>query len=90
MPTATKRRCKRPNDLISASEVASFSYCTEQWRLQHGLGLPVQNQRIIDAGNRHHRRKEAAERLASGLGGAGLMLAAFGLMALLWLILGKG
>ena len=27
------------HDLVTASEIAAFVYCREQWRLEHGLGL---------------------------------------------------
>ncbi len=30
---------KRPDDLITATEIACWVYCPEQWRLQYGLGL---------------------------------------------------
>ena len=29
-----KRR--KPNDLVTAQEIACFAYCPEQWRLQYG------------------------------------------------------
>jgi hypothetical protein len=32
-----KGRSRQTDDLITASEVASFAYCPEQWRLQYGL-----------------------------------------------------
>ena len=89
MAHATKQR-RNASGLISASEIACWAYCPEQWRLQYGLGLPTKNQKSMDAGTRHHRGKEAAERWAGRLAGAGLLLVAFGLMALLWMIWGKG
>ena len=89
MPDRTNRR-RKPADLISASEIACFAYCPEQWRLQYGLGLKPHNQKSLAAGTRHHRGKEEAERWAGRLAGAGLLLVAFGLLAALWLIWGKG
>jgi hypothetical protein len=36
--------------LVTASEIAAFVYCAEQWRLASGLGLPPANQAVMDAG----------------------------------------
>ena len=38
---------QRPDDPITATEVASWAYCPEAWRLEYGLGL--------EAGNRESR-----------------------------------
>jgi hypothetical protein len=42
-------------ELVTATEIAAWVYCPEQWRLQHGLGLPSQNQQALYAGSRHHK-----------------------------------
>lgn len=55
---------KSPDDLITASEVAAFAYCAEQWRLEHGLALPAGNDAARQAGKRHHGWKATAERRA--------------------------
>ncbi len=60
-------------DLISAEEMACFAYCPEQWRLQHGLGLPPANRAALAAGTRHHERKAVAERIAGGSIGLGVL-----------------
>ncbi|AGA31708.1 hypothetical protein [Singulisphaera acidiphila] len=81
-----KNRRQRPKDLISASEMACYDYCAEQWRLEYGLGLEPANGKSLAAGDRHHARKAVAERVAGGsirLGRALVLLAALGL--LLWL-----
>ena len=83
MPDSNKPRCKS-SVLISASEIACYAYCPEQWRLEYGLKLPAENQKIRDAGTRHHRRKETAERLAGGMLRFGRLLAVIGLGVLLW------
>ena len=79
---------QRSHELISASEIACFAYCPEQWRLQYGLRLPPANQAALKAGVRHHRRKGLAERLAGGLIASGRLVAVIGLLALLWLLWG--
>jgi len=80
-----KRR--KPNDLVTAQEIACFAYYPEQWRLQYGLGLPPESQAALDAGNRHHARKAVAERIAGGLVtlGRALMLLAL-VVLLLWVL----
>ena len=76
------------DELISASEIACFAYCPEQWRLQYGLRLTPANQAALKAGTRHHRRKALAERLAGHLIAIGRLVAVIGLLALLWLLWG--
>ena len=48
------------SDLITASEIASYAFCPEAWRLEHGLGLPAENQAALAAGT-STMRKAAAE-----------------------------
>jgi hypothetical protein len=57
---------KQRQGVITASEIACFAYCPEQWRLQYGLGLETENREALAAGDRHHARKAAAERVAGG------------------------
>jgi hypothetical protein len=73
-------------ELITATEIACFAYCPEQWRLQYGLELLPANKAALDAGTRHHARKAVAERLAGGLVvlGRALMVVA-ALVLLLWM-----
>jgi hypothetical protein len=52
--------------LIIATGIACSAYCPEQWRLQYGLELESGNRAALDAGDRHHARKAAAERIAGG------------------------
>ena len=49
-------------EMVTATEIASFVCCREQWRLAHGLDLPSSNQPAMDAGRRHHGRNAAVER----------------------------
>ena len=70
---------------MSASEIGSFVYCNEQWRLEHGLGLEPGNRAAMDAGDRHHARKAVAERIAGGSIGIGRVLAVLAVLALLLL-----
>ncbi len=76
------------SDLVSATEIAAFVYCPEQFRLQYGLGLKPANQAGLDAGMRHHERKAVAEQVAGGSIGLGraLVVVALVLLLLLWLV----
>jgi len=82
-----RRQGKRSDDLITASELSCFAYCPEQWRLQYGLGLPVENQAALDAGTRHHGRKAVAERIAGSAIILGrLIVVASLVLLLLWVL----
>jgi hypothetical protein len=73
--------------LVTASEIAAFAYCPEQWRLEYGLGLKPENQAAMVAGTHHHRRKAVAERVAASsitLGRFLVILVAPMLLLLLW------
>ena len=61
------RRRRREDDFITATEIACWAYCPEQWRLEYGLELLPANRAALDAGTRHHARKAAAERIAGWL-----------------------
>src|SRR3982751_4382351 len=79
------RKRRRPDDLVTASELASYAYCPEQWRLQYGMGLEPENRAALAAGTRHHDGKAAAERVAGSAVALGRLLAAAALLALLLL-----
>jgi hypothetical protein len=74
--------------MITASEIACYAYCPEQWRLQYGLELLPANLAALDAGNRHHWWKVIAERIAGGAIGIGraLIVVAVLLLVLVWLV----
>jgi hypothetical protein len=66
---------------VTATEVAAFVYCQEQWRLEHGLGMPSENELVREGGTRHHERNAAIERatgcalvLARGVAAAALLI----------------
>lgn len=72
----------REPEMVTAREIASFAYCPEQWRLEHGLGLSAANQAELDAGRRHHTAKAIAERLAGGAIAIGRILVILAILAL--------
>jgi hypothetical protein len=67
-------KAKRGSDLVTASEIARFAYCPEQWRLRHRVGLLPENRAALEAGNRHHWWKAVAEQVAGRAIGIGRAL----------------
>jgi hypothetical protein len=85
MRTRRNRR-QGPDDLITASEIGSFAFCPEAWRLEDGLGVEPENQAALKAGDRHHARKAVAEQIAGGSITLGRIVAVAALLVLLlWL-----
>jgi hypothetical protein len=80
------RKRGQGDDLVSATEIASFVYCAEAWRLEHGLGLEPGNRQARDAGDRLHAGKAAAERVAGGAVAVGRLLAVLAAVVLLLLL----
>jgi hypothetical protein len=73
----------RNDDVVSASEIASWAWCPESWRLQ-SLGYEPENKAAIKRGEKFHARTTAFEewsRSALALGwwllAAALLLAAY-------------
>jgi hypothetical protein len=62
------------HEVVTATEIAAFVYCQEQWRLQYGLGLSSESRIALDAGRRHHETMVAAERVASRSKGCGVVI----------------
>jgi hypothetical protein len=79
---------KQRNDTVTATEVACWVYCPEQWRLQHGLGLEPENRQERAAGNRHHARKAFVERWTGRFIALGRVLVIVALLAafLAWVL----
>jgi hypothetical protein len=77
-----RKRLAGRYDLISASEIACFAYCREQWRLQYGQGIEPEYREALAAGERHHAHKAVAERVAGGSMALGRVLLFLAVMAL--------
>ena len=69
------------DDTVTASEIAAWIYCPEQWRLA-ALGHESANRTVQDAGTAHHAHKATAERVAGGSIALGRILIAVALLAL--------
>jgi hypothetical protein len=84
---------KRSNDVVTASEIASWAWCPESWRLE-SLGAEPSNRAELARGETHHAKKAAFEersRSAISLGWCLLLFAALvGLVALAALFLVGG
>jgi hypothetical protein len=76
------KRGKGP-EMVTATEIASYVYCAEAWRLEYGLGLKPGNRAALKAGTRHHGRKAAAERVAGVSIGFGRLLVVLAILGLL-------
>jgi hypothetical protein len=55
------------SDAISASEIASFAYCPEQWRLQYGLGHASENVAFLKQGEGLHAKTASVEVSSRGV-----------------------
>ena len=81
---------KRNDDVVSASEIASWAWCPASWRL-NTLGHEPENRAAMRGGEERHAETAAFEvrsRSTISLGWRLLALALF--LALLVLILGRG
>ncbi len=76
------------SDWVTASEVASYLYCPEAWRLEHGLKMPVtkQAEKSRERGTQRHERWEQADRKSGAL--VRVLFLLFVVLVVLWLLLG--
>ena len=51
---------RQPDDVVSASEIASWAWCPESWRLQ-SLGHEPENRAAMKRGEKSHARTAAFE-----------------------------
>ena len=74
---------ERNPEIVSASEIASWSWCPESWRLQT-LGNEPSNQPAMEKGTAFHARKATFEERSRSaiLAGWWLLVAAVALAAL--------
>lgn len=79
-----------PDDLVTASEIASWVWCPESWRLE-SLGHEPGNQASLKRGEAHHAKKAAFERRSRSALSLGGWLIALGVLliglALLYAVL---
>jgi hypothetical protein len=70
----------KASDVVSASEIASWAWCPEAWRLE-ALGEEPQNEEERARGTRFHARTAAAEKLSRRVARLGRWLLVLGLVA---------
>lgn len=68
------------NDVVSASEIASWAWCPEAWRLEKGLQLAPGNKERLAAGEVHHERKARVERQTQTSSAVGRLLLVVGVL----------
>lgn len=78
------------NDVVSASEIASWTWCPESWRLEQ-LGAEPMNRADKERGELHHAEKAAFEEHSRSAISLGRLLIIWGglaaLVAMLLLVL---
>lgn len=86
--TQKPKRNEASADVVTAHEVGVFVFCSEQWRLEYGLGMEPENQAAQEAGARHHARKATAERTAGRMLwiGRNVLLGGLILLFILWIL----
>ena len=67
---------ERDSELVTASEIASYAFCPEAWRLGDGLGLRPGNEASLDRGEALHAKNAALDRKTEKASRAGLLLLA--------------
>lgn len=73
----------RRSDWITASEVGTYVYCEEAWRLTHGLKIPPGSVRALRRGTEAHATWQRVERLTARLMRAALVVAGIALAFIL-------
>ena len=48
-------------EVVSASEIASYAFCPEAWRLGSALGLKPNNEIVLARGEHFHEKTAAVE-----------------------------
>lgn len=84
-----RRGTKRSAGLITASEIACYAYCPEQWRLEYGLGLPAENQAACVLAPGTMRRTLSPSALAAALELRRVLVVLAVVALLLWLVFSR-
>ena len=78
----------KKSDIVTASEIADYTFCPEAWRLAQ-VGHQSANQPARNQGTAHHARKANVERVAGVSIAFGRILIAVALLLLAALALGR-
>ncbi len=71
------------SDWVTASEIGTYLYCEEAWRLTHGLKISPGNVRALHRGTETHAAWQRVERRTARLMRAALIVAAIALACIL-------
>jgi hypothetical protein len=74
-------------DLVSASEIASYAFCPEAWRLGSGLDLRPNNEQELSRGERIHEKTAVLERRSQSALRLAFVLLVIGLLILVLYLL---
>lgn len=69
-------------DMVLASEIGSYAFCPEAWRLGSELGLRPNNERQLARGEEIHARTAVLEERSQSALRLGLVLLALGVIVL--------
>ena len=78
----------RDPELVTASEIASWAWCPESWRLESGLGLEPQNRAALERGESLHQEAASFEESSRSMLGVGALLVVAAAVVGLLLFLG--
>ena len=84
---STARKIPRKPRLVSASEIASWAWCPESWRLECGLGEKPANQKALRRGGRFHDLTAVFERFSRAVLRLGVWLLLLATLLLVVLVL---
>jgi hypothetical protein len=70
----------RDSDYVSASEVASYAFCPEAWRLGSALGMKASNERELSRGEVTHENFAAVDKSSRRIIWIGLALILLGVL----------
>jgi hypothetical protein len=83
MNSPAKRMRNNPDpEMVSAAEIAAYSFCPEAWRLGSGLGLEPKNQEKLVRGEGFHEKTAVLDRRSQAALRFGVTLIAVGVLIL--------
>ena len=71
------------SEWVTASEIGTYVYCEEAWRLTHGLKILLGSVRALRRGTETHAAWQRVERLTARLMRAALIVAGLALAGIL-------
>ena len=66
------------SEMVSASEIASYCFCPEAWRLGSAIGLRPNNERVLARGEESHAKIAVVEQTTQAAWWVGVALLVLG------------